>query len=459
MTNTCKYNSINYRLVSLMLCFTVLFSSYFSFKNEVEAYADGLALAITSGVFAAESGAGAALTATLSVAAPYALVIVAAGLAAGCIYKNRVEIGAFVSGAMHYLEGIGEGVGVGLRKAKDGAIYITSSAKSSLISYMDSIKKGVLEAKSFCRNVVVPAGQTIWTDFKVLLSENMNFVVQSIRSINGFPLGTEIVFKTSDGIILKGDISEGRTTSIYYNSSMGRFSGFSYSGYLPNSYRGQSVSVGFKNYVSFDESISVDHLLNYGAGSICPSTSNTYGVDTPFANSVDATKVISQSTGVSTWNDVVGKTYSDVIGNTDAIGNVSEKEMEGDIADSGTITDDIAVSLDEAIANEIVNEIDSSWDNPFKKSLKSIEEMDTSQGAPPKIYFNLHKLFGAAISQFDIPNPFPDKETVLIDFEMINNYKFNGVPLIGFFRGIVGFGFIYMTLLYCLRKFTPDSVI
>lgn len=434
-----------------MLCFTVLFSSYFSFKNEVKAYADGFALAITSGMFAAEGGAGAALTATLSVAAPYALALVAAGLAAGIVYKNRAQIYGFACGAMEHLNKLGKGIGEGIKSAADGTVYLTGVAKAELLNYMNGLNKSIYQFKSFVRNVAVPAGQTVWTNFKLLLTPNMSFYWQSLSEI----YNTRIVFKTDDGTILRGSRMITVPRGVTYGN--GYYWGDNSS--LSNNYTGQSVSVGFLNEGNNDSIVSLDQVVDYNAGSICPSTSNTYGVDTPFANSVDATKVISQSTGVSTWDDVVGKTWSDVIGNTDAVGNVSEKEMEGDIADSGTITDDIAVTLDDAIANELVDEIEGSWDNPFKKSLKSIEEMDTSQGAPPKIYFNLHKLFGAAISRFDVSNPFPDKDTVLIDFEMINNYKFNGVPLIGFFRGIVGFGFIYMTLLYCLRKFTPDSVI
>ena len=460
LNNRCNYKfnyKLNSRIISLFLCVSILSSSYFAWHNEYKAFADGLAgaLAITSGIFA--EGSGAALTATISAAAPYALALAAAGLAAGCIYKNRQEIGAFIGGAIHYLEGVGEGVGVGLRRAKDGAIYMTSSAKTAFLNYMNTVGNGYYQFKSFCRNTVVPAGQTVWTNFRVLLSENMNFALKVVQAGSN----VRLVFKTNDGTVLPANLESGQTPSAsLYFSRDGWFKGFKY-GSLPNSYRGESISVGFENYGSFDTSVSLDHITNYGASSVCPSTTNTYGATTPFANSVDATKVIGANTGVSSWDNVIGKTYDDVIGKTGAVENVPTKDMEADIDDTntGTIEDDIAISLDEAIANELVDEIEGTFDNPFKDSLKSIEQMDTSQGVPPKIYFNLHDLFDAATSRFMDQNPFPDKETVLIDFEMINNYKFNGIPLIDFFRGIVGFGFIFTTLLYCLRKFSPDSVI
>jgi len=49
-----------------------------------------------------------------------------------------------------------------------------------------------------------------------------------------------------------------------------------------------------------NETISVDHVVDYGASSVCPSGTLSYG-DTPFANSVDSTKVVANS-GVTSWD-------------------------------------------------------------------------------------------------------------------------------------------------------------
>jgi len=104
--------------------------------------------------------------------------------------------------------------------------------------------------------------------------------------------------------------------------------------------------------------------------------------------------------------------------------------------------------------------IKNKFDDPnLRNTWKAIEEMDTSRGAPPKITFDLSKLFNAATSRFNVKNPFPSKEYTLIDFGMLQDYNFGGSPLIDYFRGLVGMGFIITTFMYCWRKLTPDNVL
>lgn len=444
---------IKYACVCICLIFSFTFTT--SFYYEQKAYANTLALTgITSGIF---SGTGSAITSTLSVAAPYALAVVVAGMAAGCVYKHRYEIYGFACGAIDYLQGVGEGIGQGIKATADGAVYLTGTAKSALVDYMDSLKQDCYQFKTFVRNVVVPAGQTVWTDFKVLLTPNIYFWLQGLKSCSN----TRVCFKTDDGLILKGSRVGTVPRGIAYGN--GYYWGDNSS--IPNSYTGQSVCVGFENWGGYDDTVSMDHVVNYGCNSVCPSRTNAYSVDTPFANSVDPTRVLTNSVGLNAWDDVIGKTYNDVIGNTsaDVVGNTGTAEMEKDIANdkptTGDITGDVAITLDEAIANELAQEATASWDNPFRNSFKAMEQMNTTKGVPPVIYVNLHEFFGASTSRFISLNPFPNEDSVLIDFNMLNNYKFMGLPLIDFFRMIVGSGFVWTTFLYVWRKFTPDSII
>ena len=98
--------------------------------------------------------------------------------------------------------------------------------------------------------------------------------------------------------------------------------------------------------------------------------------------------------------------------------------------------------------------------NPFEKSFKKLQDMDTSKGEPPKIMFNLYKLVHAATSRFGNPDlPFKDEDTVLFDFATLNEYQFMSMGFLDLSRNIIGFGFIWVTAFYIMRKFSPDSVI
>lgn len=96
----------------------------------------------------------------------------------------------------------------------------------------------------------------------------------------------------------------------------------------------------------------------------------------------------------------------------------------------------------------------------FDKTIDRIKSMDTSRGDPPKVTFNLNAIFNAATSHFGVPqSPFSSGETTLIDFGMLQNYSFLGLPLIDYFRSIVSMGFILRTFFYVWRKITPNEVI
>lgn len=95
----------------------------------------------------------------------------------------------------------------------------------------------------------------------------------------------------------------------------------------------------------------------------------------------------------------------------------------------------------------------------FKQTEEILENMNTSRDVPPKITFDMSKLFGAATSRFTNSNPFESKEYTLIDFEMLQSYTFGGLPLIDYFRGLVGMGFIINTFLYITRRLSPKDII
>jgi hypothetical protein len=96
----------------------------------------------------------------------------------------------------------------------------------------------------------------------------------------------------------------------------------------------------------------------------------------------------------------------------------------------------------------------------FQHTLDLIKNMDTSRGTPPKVTFNLAGMFSAMLSRFgNPPNPFTASEYTLIDFSMLQDYKFGGMALIDYFRGLISMGFIIQTFFYCWRKITPSEVI
>lgn len=95
----------------------------------------------------------------------------------------------------------------------------------------------------------------------------------------------------------------------------------------------------------------------------------------------------------------------------------------------------------------------------FQQTWNVIQDFDTLSVEPPKLNINLGQLFGAGTSLFISQNPFSNSDSTFIDFSLLNQYSFGGMPLISYFRFLTGVGFIWTTFNYCWRKLTPDTVI
>ncbi|ERK28218.1 hypothetical protein [Clostridium intestinale] len=124
----------------------------------------------------------------------------------------------------------------------------------------------------------------------------------------------------------------------------------------------------------------------------------------------------------------------------------------------------IIASLTDSVLSIDVEAIQEGIMEPFKlprfqQTWNVIQNFDTSSVEPPKLNINLGQLFSAGTSRFTSQNPFSNSETTFIDFSLLNQYSFGGMPLIAYFRFLTGVGFIWTTFNYCWRKLTPDTVI
>jgi len=95
--------------------------------------------------------------------------------------------------------------------------------------------------------------------------------------------------------------------------------------------------------------------------------------------------------------------------------------------------------------------------NKFQHSLDLINDINTGQGTPPRIEFDLGALFQASVGRFGVVSPFHGN-SVLFDFADLNAYSFGGFTLINYFRGIIVIGFYLTTIFYCYKKLQEQTI-
>lgn len=157
----------------------------------------------------------------------------------------------------------------------------------------------------------------------------------------------------------------------------------------------------------------------------------------------------------------------DEISNIDI--NVDTDSMEDKLDD---INDNLSELLTQISAQ---NNTDMSFDaigvrdnisskfgvSSLSNSLSRLETMNTSKGSVPKITINLNDIFSKSMSRINpnVPNPFSNEESTLIDFSMFEEIQFLGFSIIDYFRNLIGVGFIWTTFLYVWRKIIPNKTI
>lgn len=96
---------------------------------------------------------------------------------------------------------------------------------------------------------------------------------------------------------------------------------------------------------------------------------------------------------------------------------------------------------------------------PMGLTMQKLLDMDTGIGVAPKVTIPLNAMINCFEGLTHVHSPFPQDDYVLIDFGYLDTFKFAGVSVMEYFRGIIGFGLIIMTWLYCYRKIYSGQVI
>lgn len=96
----------------------------------------------------------------------------------------------------------------------------------------------------------------------------------------------------------------------------------------------------------------------------------------------------------------------------------------------------------------------------FNDTFNRLKNIQTGYGSPPRITINLHKLMAATSgigSGFTVP--FPDEETLIIDFSKLEEVEFWGMSLINVIRSLITLSMVSMTFNAIYRKIIPDKVL
>lgn len=140
---------------------------------------------------------------------------------------------------------------------------------------------------------------------------------------------------------------------------------------------------------------------------------------------------------------------------------------------TGTNTGDTTTEVDETVgdildgfksnsldATGLYNDISSKFNyNIFEDTLKKLEKLKDAPTTPPKIYINLHKILDVTKHMGDFKNPLEDKETIFIDFSILEELKFQGVSVIQWFRRLVSIGMVITTFLHIKHVVMPQKAI
>ncbi len=147
-------------------------------------------------------------------------------------------------------------------------------------------------------------------------------------------------------------------------------------------------------------------------------------------------------------NDLLNKSRTDV--------NASGETGTGGDTGTGAVLEEITVDPT-AIVDSITGKLGV---NSLKSAFNRLNEINTGEYNAPVIRINLYNIFRAGTRRFNVSsNPFEDRETVFIDFGLLEDYSFGGMNVIEYFRLLISAGFIYTTLLYVWRKIIPDKAV
>lgn len=97
--------------------------------------------------------------------------------------------------------------------------------------------------------------------------------------------------------------------------------------------------------------------------------------------------------------------------------------------------------------------------NIFADTLKKMEKLKDAPKTPPKIYINLHKILDATKNMGDFDNIVEDKETIFIDFAILEEWKFQGMSVIEWFRKLVSMGMIITTFFHIKHVIMPQKAL
>lgn len=374
-----------------------------NFRNEAKATAITAELALTS-----ES-----ILATVAPFAPQVALVAGVLVAGGYAYENKEEIVA-TSG---YIYGKLKAKGIDIYQDASNKLSLTADYISSIISEAKTLSQSRLIDVSLVNSPFIP-GELVQVQF---IPYNGN--APSLVSYYDF---SKITIKYKSGTpFWAAELTTGTVLTTSYSTA-----GYYIGGYSPE---GQGLSV-------------------------CPTIPAPSVVPTSFPDVIPAldTYVDQPYTFPTDFGDVA---LGDIVGSTDfptTLENVGAIPFTGDTTIPVDIPIDLTIDVP-LVRDKITNKLDLPR---FTQTWNKLKNMDTSRGQPPKITIDLNKLFYASTSRFGSPqNPFPSKESTLIDFAYLQNHQFGGLPLIDYFRGLVACGFIFNTLLYVWRKITPKDVI
>ncbi|QUI24852.1 hypothetical protein HZI73_22240 [Vallitalea pronyensis] len=192
-----------------------------------------------------------------------------------------------------------------------------------------------------------------------------------------------------------------------------------------------------------------------------------YQHDTIDVTGEDWYKTLTEDTVINvptTWD-----TYVDLVGGKDKVNDALAPTFEND-GNTNNPTNpviDLTGELDRLLENFKINDIDvqALYDailerfnyNIFSDTLKKLEKLKTAPKTPPKITINLHAMFDTLKNLGDFDNTLEDKETVFIDFAILDELQFQGVSVIEWFRGLINIGMIITTFFHIKNKVMPQK--
>lgn len=97
--------------------------------------------------------------------------------------------------------------------------------------------------------------------------------------------------------------------------------------------------------------------------------------------------------------------------------------------------------------------------NIFSDTLKKLEKLKDAPKTPPKICINLHEIIDTTKHMGDFNNTLEDKETVFIDFAILEEWKFQGVSVIEWFRKLISMGMIITTFFHIKHVVMPQKAL